>query len=42
LGMRSKGSTADLVDGEFVYHDWYHEVHGLEELGVVDRIGQRL
>jgi len=40
LGMRSKGSTADLVDGKFVYHDWYHEVHGLEELGVVDRIGQ--
>ena len=41
LGMRVKGSTADLVDGKFKYHDWYHEMRSLEEKGVVDRIGQR-
>jgi len=41
LGLRLKGSTADLVDGKFKHHDWYHELRAREELGVVDRIGQR-
>lgn len=41
LGVRLKGSTADLVDGKFKYHDWYHEMRSLEVKGVVDRIGQR-
>ncbi len=40
-GLRVKGSTADLVDGEFKHRDWYHEMRAREELGVVDRIGQR-
>ncbi|OPG01574.1 hypothetical protein B1R27_36405 [Streptomyces sp. GKU 895] len=41
LGLRLKGSTADLVDGKFKHRDWYHELRAREELGVVDRIGQR-
>ncbi|MES5820476.1 CU044_5270 family protein [Streptomyces sp. RG80] len=41
LGLRQKGSTADLVDGKFKYRDWYHETRARQELGVVDRIGQR-
>lgn len=41
LGLRLKGSTADLVDGEFRHRDRYHEMRAREELGVVDRIGQR-
>ncbi|MEU6253817.1 hypothetical protein [Streptomyces sp. NPDC047043] len=41
LGMRSKGSTADWVGGEWKAHGWYHEVLALEGRGVVDRIGRR-
>lgn len=41
LGLRLKGSTADLVDGKFKHRDRYHEMRAREELGVVDRIGQR-
>lgn len=41
FGLRLKGSTADLVDGEFEHRDRYHEMRAREELGVVDRIGQR-
>lgn len=41
LGLRLKGSTADWVDGKFKHRDRYHELRAREELGVVDRIGQR-
>ncbi|WP_052745175.1 CU044_5270 family protein [Streptomyces sp. WM6386] len=41
LGLRLKGSTADVVDGKFRHRDWYHEMRAREALGVVDRIGQR-
>jgi hypothetical protein len=44
LGLRLKGSTADLVDGkskEFKHRDRYHEMRAREQLAVVDRIGQR-
>ncbi|MFF4255884.1 hypothetical protein ACFY1L_32210 [Streptomyces sp. NPDC001663] len=41
LGMRSEGSTADWVGGEWDHHGGYHEVLALEGTGVVDRIGQR-
>ncbi|MFF7445429.1 MULTISPECIES: CU044_5270 family protein [unclassified Streptomyces] len=41
LGLRLKGSTADLVDGKFKHRDRYHELRAREQLGVVDRIGQR-
>ncbi|NNN30794.1 CU044_5270 family protein [Streptomyces sp. S3(2020)] len=41
LGLRLKGSTADVVDGKFKHRDWYHELRARQELGVVDRIGQR-
>ncbi|MFF4504508.1 CU044_5270 family protein [Streptomyces sp. NPDC001401] len=41
LGLRLKGSSAKKVHGEWRQVAWYHEMRGLEELGVVDRIGQR-
>ncbi|MDN3027327.1 CU044_5270 family protein [Streptomyces sp. S.PB5] len=41
LGLRLKGSTADLVDGKVRHRDRYHETRARQELGVVDRIGQR-
>lgn len=41
LGLRLKGSTADLVDGKLKHRDRYHEMRARQELGVVDRIGQR-
>ncbi|MFF4275304.1 CU044_5270 family protein [Streptomyces sp. NPDC001536] len=41
LGLRVKGSTGYPVDGKLKHRDWYHEMRAREELGVVDRIGQR-
>ncbi|MDH6213978.1 CU044_5270 family protein [Streptomyces pseudovenezuelae] len=40
LGMSLKGSSGDWSDGKFEDSDWYREARGLEEKGVVDRIGQ--
>lgn len=41
LGLRTKGSSPKLVDGEWQQVGWYFEMRSLEKLGVVDRIGQR-
>jgi len=40
LGMSLKGSSGDWIDGKFEDADAYRETRGLEEKGVVDRIGQ--
>jgi hypothetical protein len=40
LGMSLKGSGGDWEDGDFKASNWYRETRGLEEKGVVDRIGQ--
>jgi len=41
LGLRLTGSSPKKVDGEWRQGNWYHEMRGLEQSGVVDRIGQR-
>ncbi|MFE7172993.1 CU044_5270 family protein [Streptomyces sp. NPDC057616] len=41
LGMRVKGSTVTYDGRKATHHGWYHEMSGLQELDVVDRIGQR-
>ncbi|MEU2840099.1 CU044_5270 family protein [Streptomyces sp. NPDC007076] len=41
LGIRLKGSNAKRVDGEWRQVDRYFEMRSSQEVGVVDRIGQR-
>ncbi|MET4670623.1 CU044_5270 family protein [Streptomyces sp. PvR018] len=41
LGLRTKGSGLKRVKGGWEQDGWYFEMRNLEELGVVDRIGQR-
>ncbi|MFJ6651127.1 CU044_5270 family protein [Streptomyces sp. NPDC091290] len=41
LGMRQKGSHAELIDGDWRQVDWYWEMTSREKVGVVNRIGQR-
>ncbi|MER6425143.1 CU044_5270 family protein [Streptomyces sp. NPDC001137] len=41
LGLRLKGSSAKKIDGEWRQVGWYHEMRGLQQVAVVDRIGQR-
>ncbi|WP_371673753.1 CU044_5270 family protein [Streptomyces sp. NBC_00289] len=41
LGLRLKGSTVIAVGKGFRSVGWYHEMRSLQELRVVDRIGQR-
>ncbi|MFJ4784089.1 CU044_5270 family protein [Streptomyces sp. NPDC088794] len=40
LGLSMKGSSGDWKDGDFEASNGYREMRGLEEMGVVDRIGQ--
>ena len=40
LGLRLTGSSPKKVDGEWRQANWYHEMRGLQQAGVVDRIGQ--
>ncbi|WP_327692226.1 CU044_5270 family protein [Streptomyces sp. NBC_00461] len=39
LGLRLKGSSAKKINGTWRQVGWYYEMRGLEEAGVVDRIG---
>ncbi|QIJ65737.1 CU044_5270 family protein [Streptomyces sp. JB150] len=41
LGLRTKGSVPEKADGKWIQTGWYYETRSLEELQVVDRIGQR-
>ncbi|MGW2723165.1 CU044_5270 family protein [Streptomyces sp. NPDC001492] len=41
LGLRLKGSSPKKVDGEWRQANWYYEMRGLQQVAVVDRIGQR-
>ncbi|MFD8219771.1 CU044_5270 family protein [Streptomyces sp. NPDC059697] len=41
LGMRLKGSTVKLVHGDWQETNPYFETKGLQQIAVVDRIGQR-
>jgi hypothetical protein len=41
LGMRLKGSTVKLVHGHWQETNPYFETRGLQQIAVVDRIGQR-
>ncbi|GGX37289.1 CU044_5270 family protein [Streptomyces chryseus] len=41
LGLRTKGSGLKRVKGGWEQDGWYYETRSLEDLGVVDRIGQR-
>lgn len=40
LGLRLKGSSPEKIDGAWRQTHWYYEMRGLQESGVVDRIGQ--
>lgn len=41
LGLRLTGGTGDYVDGKYTTRDRYREMRSREQIGVVDRIGQR-
>ncbi|MFJ3302023.1 CU044_5270 family protein [Streptomyces sp. NPDC086549] len=41
LGLRTKGSIPKKVHGEWQQTDYYYETRGLQDIQVVDRIGQR-
>jgi hypothetical protein len=41
LGLRTKGSVPKKVNGEWIQTGWYYETRSLEDIQVVDRIGQR-
>ncbi|HLL38009.1 MAG TPA: CU044_5270 family protein [Streptomyces sp.] len=41
LGLRTKGSVPKKVKGEWIQAGWYYETRSLEDIQVVDRIGQR-